>query len=407
MSSLIALLWFSLLTGCLATASTYPESEFDLRARDPDTDLTTPELIAKYGYPVESHTVQTEDGYILTLHRIPYGKKSSSRTNRPPVLVQHGLLSSSVDWIVMGPEKGLGYILADAGYDVWLGNARGNTWSKKHITLSPSQSKFWQFSWHEMGVYDLPAVIDYILERTGEEKLFYIGHSMGTTMFYVMASEKPEYNNKIRAMFSLAPVAYMSHAGTPFLKALAFAGDQIGWFTNLMGLNEFLPHTELLTIMGQMLCRDEAITQDICNNVFFLINGGYNSKELDSAMIPVILGHTPAGAATKNFLHYAQSIKTKKFRQYNYGWLKNLAVYGSTTPPKYDMSKITAPIALMYGMNDDLGAPGDVATLNKELPNVISYYKVADEQFGHLDFLWAIHGKSLLYNEILNLMAKY
>ena len=82
---------------------------------------------------------------------------------------------------------------------------------------------FVHYSWHEMGVYDLPAVIDYILNATGNQKLYYIGHSMGTTMFYVLMSERPQYNSKISAMFSLAPVAFLSHMTNP-LRALILNG---------------------------------------------------------------------------------------------------------------------------------------------------------------------------------------
>lgn len=64
-------------------------------------------------------------------------------------------------------------------------------------------------------------MIDYVLGHTGQEKLFYFGHSQGTTSFYVMASEKPEYNAKIRLMSSLAPVAFMNHLFSPFLKLLS------------------------------------------------------------------------------------------------------------------------------------------------------------------------------------------
>jgi pimeloyl-ACP methyl ester carboxylesterase len=82
---------------------------------------------------------------------------------------------------------------------------------------------FGHYSWHEMGVYDLPAVIDYILKTTGTQKLHYIGHSMGSTMFYVLMSERPEYNSKILAMFSLAPVAFLSHITNP-MKVFLFNG---------------------------------------------------------------------------------------------------------------------------------------------------------------------------------------
>ncbi|XP_052126190.1 uncharacterized protein LOC127749977, partial [Frankliniella occidentalis] len=78
---------------------------------DPDVALTTPQLVALHGYPSESHVVRTEDGYLLTLHRIPGGRDhrgpSGGATARPVVFLQHGLLASSADWVLTGPGKSL------------------------------------------------------------------------------------------------------------------------------------------------------------------------------------------------------------------------------------------------------------------------------------------------------------
>ena len=37
-------------------------------------------------------------------------------------------------------------------------------------------------SFHEMAVYDLPAMVGFILRQTGQEKLFYVGHAQGNSL---------------------------------------------------------------------------------------------------------------------------------------------------------------------------------------------------------------------------------
>ena len=89
------------------------------RNRDPDEFLDTIGLAKSKGYPAEAHDVVTQDGYILTVHRLP-------NPNKPVVFLQHGLLDASSSFVINFQNQSLGFVLWDAGYDVWMGNARGS-----------------------------------------------------------------------------------------------------------------------------------------------------------------------------------------------------------------------------------------------------------------------------------------
>lgn len=70
------------------------------------------------------------------------------------------------------------------------------------------------YSYHEMGVYDLPAEISFVT-RAKRDQIIFVGHSMGNTMFYVMAIEKPEVAEKVIAALCLSPVAFVNDMKSP------------------------------------------------------------------------------------------------------------------------------------------------------------------------------------------------
>ena len=68
-------------------------------------------MATRNGYTIETHEVMTEDGYVLSMHRIPRGRWETNTIvtrERPVVYIQHGLTSSSADWLVSGPNRALG-----------------------------------------------------------------------------------------------------------------------------------------------------------------------------------------------------------------------------------------------------------------------------------------------------------
>ncbi|XP_023938982.1 lipase 3 [Bicyclus anynana] len=377
--------------------------EPNARMEIPEMSLSVPSIITRNGYTCETHTVVSQ-GYMLNIHRIPRSK-DGGRIPKNAVILQHGLFASSADWILNGPDKGLAYVLADAGYDVWMPNIRGNRYSKEHAILKSDSKSYWNFSWHDVALHDLPAVIDHVVEHTGDGvKITYIGHSMGTTMLFAMLSLRPEYNDILSAGFALAPVTFLTDVQSP-IKSLAPIASNVAYMEMLYGSHEFIPKDSVLGKMSNS-CDVDNVDSLVCKNVIFYICG-YNEKQFNKTLLPVFLSNLGTGTSWKTAVHFAQEITAGgRFQQFDYGKKDNLKMYGTERPPEYDLSKITLPIKLFWAQNDLLSSEKDVQLLTEKLPSTTEVYKVPDPEFNHLDYLWAIDAPTLVNKEVLQSLDK-
>uniref|UniRef100_A0A183E0E6 Abhydro_lipase domain-containing protein n=1 Tax=Gongylonema pulchrum TaxID=637853 RepID=A0A183E0E6_9BILA len=101
-----------------------------------------PEIVTYNGYQSEIHAVTTDDGYVLELHRIPAGKSAIGRSaRRYKFFVFLFVVSSNLQI-----RQFQGFLFADAGFDVWMGNVRGNKYSTGHVNYTRSNRKYWDFT---------------------------------------------------------------------------------------------------------------------------------------------------------------------------------------------------------------------------------------------------------------------
>lgn len=104
------------------------------------------------------------------------------------------------------------YVLADEDYDVWIPNARGNFYSRKHSEMDPESHAFWAFSWDTIGLVDYPAVFSFVRRRTGVKRIFLVSHSQGGSSLLALLSERSDINDVVAAASLMAPVAYLQYS---------------------------------------------------------------------------------------------------------------------------------------------------------------------------------------------------
>ena len=113
------------------------------------------------------------------------------------------------------------------------------------------------FRWDQLGKYDIPANINYILATNGQSKLVYVGHSLGSASFFIAMIKHPELKDKIDMMIALSPSSTFMNFNNylqyffPFSKKI-----QVKWF-----LFDYIPNICFLakcspwTNMDQHLCQ--------------------------------------------------------------------------------------------------------------------------------------------------------
>ena len=385
-------------------------------------------LVTKAGYPLETHYVETKDGYVLGVYRIPHGYQGTDfdpgkcTHARQKVLLQHGLLDSSATWVLNSRRNSLGFLLADSGYDVWLANSRGNAFSRNHTGFLPTSKIFWDFTFDDMAAFDLPAILDYMLDvgscgkHTVSEKIHLISHSQGTTISFASMIMLQDVREKINLFVALAPAVYLKYVTSIPLRFLAqMKADQI---IALLGENEFLPNRKDMSEIFGEFC---SVTPKACVSIITAICG-FSEQNVDVSRLPIYLAYAPSGTSVKNIRHWGQLVRKEEeitddwFGMFDYGDLCqdqsgkrldcNQREYGSLRPPIYNLSLMHGPrIAVFYGYQDRLADPIDVDRLIQTLPKESVIFRKGILGYEHIDFTWAHNSYEYVYKDILELLG--
>nr|XP_056706472.1 lipase member M-like [Euleptes europaea] len=395
-------MWWFVVIACLIQATVYSE-ELTRGGKDgnPEVHMNVSQVISFRGYPSEEYEVLTDDAYYLTINRIPYGRKNLKFGGpKPVVLLQHGIFAESSYWVENMVDNSFGFILADAGYDVWLGNSRGSSWSQRHHNFSIDQEEYWDFSFHEMAMYDLPATINFILQKTQQKQLYYVGYSQGASIGFIAFSTMPELSRKIKTFFALAPVVSLKHAPSPPLKLLLSLSEN-----SIKGLFD----TKNVAVWSKPV---RNVIIKLCSNPFMrniyahfmFSSGGFNATNLNMSRMDVYAARFPDGNSVKNVIHWHQVGTSHLFRYFDYG-NENQAKYNQASPPLYKIEDMMVPTAVWSGGNDLVADPEDMKILLPRIRKLVYHHHVSD--WNHWDFVWGLNAPQRMYSKIIRFMRKF
>ncbi|XP_007179223.1 lipase member N [Balaenoptera acutorostrata] len=397
------MMWLFLTTTYLICGTLNAGRFFNLQKEaNPEVWMNISEIITYNGYPSEEYKVTTQDGYILSVNRIPHGRRDTRSTGAQPVVyLQHALFADSASWLQNYANGSLGFLLADAGYDVWMGNSRGNTWSRRHKTLSVNEEEFWAFSFDEMAKYDLPGIIDFIVNETGQEKLYFIGHSLGTTIGFAAFATMPELAQRIKMNFALSPVISLKYPTGIFTSFFLLSSSSV---KRIFGTKGFFLEDKIRKSPSTKICNN-IILRVICIE-FMSLWAGFNMKNVNMSRMDVYMSHSPTGSSIQNILHIKQLYRSDEFRAYDWGSeAENMHHYNQSRPPLYDLTAMKVPTAIWVGGKDVLVTPRDVTRILPQIRN-LHYFNLLPD-WNHFDFIWGLDAAQRVYSKIIDLMKSF
>ena len=363
------------------------------------------EICSIQGYTIHDHVVKTKDGYLLTIHRLTNDSLYADPFKvRPTVYFHHGLLTNS-ELFVLGNHKNkcLPFLLADRGYDVWLGNNRGNKYSRKHIEMLSKEERFWKFSLDEYAIFDIPDTLNYILDLTQCEKISYVGFSQGSAIGIASFSLNPTLAKKINLFVGLSPALIPNNLNHPIARFLVNSSDKLLY--SIFGYRDMLPST----VIWQKLLGSLNYIKVVDKSLIYLFN--WKGLNISASQKEIGYPHMFSSSSVKSVVHWFQIIKHKRFQMFaeedSITDIFNLEKERSKLcriSPFPIQSLMNLPMLLIYGGSDVLI---DIkSTQQNLLSNFNNVEAIERSSYEHMDTLWADDVEKTVFMPIIDRLDK-
>ncbi len=324
----------------------------------------------------ETVYIRTADGWRLALHR--YGAQEDSKGL--PVILCHGLSSNRYAFD-MPTAPSLARFLRARGRNVWVAELRGSGMSQGPGLRSSDSPYSWGFEDHLQE--DVPAIIRYVLDRTGARAVHWVGHSMGGMLILAHLARHPKS--------SLASVVTL---GSP----VAFSKVRNKAFDRLLAMTPLVRHFPVfpLPFFGRVISPLAHVMPHALLGLF------YRPNITPEAARRVLALASQVVTSTRLWLDFGRFLSTGAFADKD------------GRPYLQGIEKAEVPILLGSGAKDVMAPPEaviaalDVLRDDRERSCVV-FGKVSGcaEDYGHMDLLVGARSEREIFPSVLRWVADH
>ncbi|XP_003748499.1 gastric triacylglycerol lipase [Galendromus occidentalis] len=383
------------------------------RGRDEDASLWsqgTDTYVRAHGLSFEWLEVPTQDDVTIRVHHLWNPRVNGTMI---PVLMAHSLLVSGDVFLLNKPEQSFAMILANNGYDVYIINFRGSSYSPL------TRDEFVNSTLDDNIFKDFPATIDFVLQRTNQETLNIVAYSKGAYVSLGLLANKPEYNQKVRLLILMCPVTAITKPVALISSLMGVLEVAIKTFgiplSDIVDSNFYFGIFRLpgvpraIDLLGHLL---PIGTRCVYNALLTGTIDCISPLNFDIDLIEkVFIRGVPDGVKTRELIQFTQNSRSEQFQSYSPSWYdRSLGNILGSVPEalahvvyvrenldnveEYDLSAVTAPVAILQANHEVFSQPQDYRRIRNSLcSNIIGgrlnpdkyVFAVTDPNFAHTD----------------------
>jgi len=319
------------------------------------------------------HYAPTRDGWRIALHHRPPPRSGHGT----PVILCHGMGSNRFN--MDGPGRAsLARHLHAAGYDVWVLELRGAGKSRRRLRLPPVA---WSWTFEDYVQHDVPAALHLVRDLTGQERVLWVGHSLGGMVAYA-------------SLMSPAAAAFAGVVtlGSPSMTDVGH--ESIDRWVRLRRLLRIAPPR---IPMKAFACAGSPFAETIAMRVApeTVRDWAWHPDNFDAGIVRFMMQHGVEDLPRSLLIEFARWYEAKRMSD-----RYDLFSFGD------HMERIQAPIFVIAGARDRLTPPADLERLVSRLGSRDKTYFLAGHasglahEYSHVDLVLGRHAPDEIYPRV-------